>query len=153
MSKIAIVSDHAGYELKEYLKPFIEKLGYEVVDFGTYSPESCDYPDFAHPAATALEEGKVNLGIGMCGSGNGMQITLNKHQGVRAALCWLPELAKLAKEHNDANFLVLPARFITKEEAQIIVETYLNSTFEGGRHARRVKKIPLNISVEGEVMG
>lgn len=130
----------------------LEERGYEIVDFGTDSEASCDYPDFAHPAASALEEGKVDFGIGMCGSGNGMQMTLNKHQGVRAALCWLPEIAALAKQHNNANFLVLPARFVSFEEAKKIVEAYLDATFEGGRHQKRVEKIPLNISVEGEIL-
>ena len=152
MSKIAIASDHAGYELKEYLKPYLEEKGYEIEDFGTYSEASCDYPDFAHPAAKAVESKVCDFGIGMCGSGNGMQITLNKHQGIRAALCWLPELASLARKHNDANFLVLPARFISKEEALKIVDSYLESSFEGGRHLNRVLKIPANISVEGEIM-
>lgn len=152
MSRIALASDHAGYELKTFLKPYLESKGYELEDFGTFSEESCDYPDFAHPAALAVEEGRCDFGIGMCGSGNGIQITLNKHQGIRAALCWLPEVASLARQHNDANFLVLPARFISKEEALKIVDAFLDAKFEGGRHERRVKKIPVNISVEGEVM-
>lgn len=152
MSKIAVASDHAGFQLKEYLKPLLEEKGYELEDFGTFTAESCDYADFAHPAAEAVESGKCDFGIGICGSGNGMQITLNKHQSIRAALCWLPELASLARQHNDANFLVLPARFISEKDAVEIVDAYLNATFEGGRHLRRIKKIPLNISVEGEVM-
>lgn len=141
-TKIAIASDHAGYSLKEQLKPYLEALGYEIKDFGTFSEDSCDYADFAHPAALAVEKGEYPFGIAMCGSGNGMQITLNKHQGIRAALCWTPELAALAKEHNDANFLVLPARFISVEEAKRIVDAYLNAKFEGGRHQRRIDKIP-----------
>lgn len=149
--KIALVSDHAGYQLKEFLKGYLEAMDYEVKDFGTDSEVSCDYPDYAHPAAESVEKGECRLGIGMCGSGNGMQITLNKHQGIRAALCWLAEIAALARQHNDANFLVLPARFITREEAVKIVDAYLEASFEGGRHERRVKKIPLNISIEGEV--
>lgn len=152
MQRIAMASDHAGFELKERIKKYLSGKGYEIVDFGTNSKESCDYPDFAHPAALAVEEGKCNFGVGMCGSGNGMQMTLNKHQNIRAALCWLPELAKLAREHNDANFLVLPARFITEEDALKITDAYLSSKFEGGRHKRRVEKIPNDISVEGEVM-
>ena len=151
MSKIAMASDHAGYNLKNTVKSFVEKAGYEVEDFGTYSEDSCDYPDFAHPAALAVEKGECDFGIAMCGSGNGIQMTLNKHQGIRAALCWLPELAKLAKQHNNANFLVLPARFISEEEALKIVEAYLETSFEGGRHVSRVNKIPL-VEVEGEVM-
>ena len=113
------------------------------MDFGTYSTESCDYPDFAHPAAEAVENGECAFGIAMCGSGNGISMTLNKHQGIRAALCWTPELARLAKEHNDANILSLPARFITREEAKAIVDAYLNARFEGGRHQRRIDKIPV----------
>lgn len=150
--RIALASDHAGYELKELLKPYLEEKEYELVDFGTNSPASCDYPDYAHPAALAVESGKCDIGIGICGSGNGMQMTLNKHQGIRAALCWLPELADLARRHNDANFLVLPARFISFDEAKAIVDKYLNTQFEGGRHAIRVNKIPADISVEGEII-
>lgn len=152
MSTIAMASDHAGFELKEYLKPYLVAKGYEIEDFGTYSEASCDYPDYAHPAAEAVERGQCDFGIAMCGSGNGIQMTLNKHQGIRAALCWLPEIATLAKQHNNANILVLPARFISKEEAKKIVDTYLGASFEGGRHQRRVDKIPLNIPVEGEII-
>lgn len=152
MPRIALASDHAGFELKEYLKPYLEEKGYELQDFGTFSDASCDYPDFAHPAAEAVESGKCDFGIGMCGSGNGMQMTLNKHQGIRAALCWLPELAALARQHNNANFLVLPARFISREEALKIVDAYLEAKFEGGRHQRRVAKIAKEISVEGELL-
>ena len=141
--KIAFASDHAAYDLKSIIKPYVEKLGYETVDFGTYSPESCDYADYAHPAARAVESGECDFGIAMCGSGNGIQMTLNKHQKIRAALCWLPELAALARQHNDANFLVLPARFISVEDAYKIVDAYLNSKFEGGRHAKRIAKIPV----------
>lgn len=147
-----MASDHAGFELKENLKPYLEEKGYELKDFGTFSSASCDYPDFAHPAAEAVESGKCDLGIGICGSGNGIQITLNKHQGIRAALCWRPEISELARRHNDANFLVMPARFISFDEAKKIVDVFLSTPFEGGRHAARVKKIPLNISVEGELM-
>lgn len=150
--RIAIASDHAGYALKEILKPYLEEKGMEVVDFGTNSEASCDYPDYAHPAAIAVESGKCDLGVAMCGSGNGIQITLNKHQGIRAALCWLPELASLARQHNDANFLVLPARFISPDEAKKIADAYFSASFEGGRHQRRIDKIPVDISVEGEVM-
>lgn len=152
MSTIALASDHAGFSMKEFLIPYLIEKGFEVSDFGTNSEESCDYPDFAHPAAESVEKGECDFGIGLCGSGNGMQMTLNKHQGIRAALCWLPELASLAREHNNANFLVLPARFITEDEALKIVDAYLSATFEGGRHQRRVDKIPVGISVEGEVM-
>lgn len=141
--KVAFASDHAAYNLKETIKKYVENKGYEVKDFGTYSPESCDYADFAHPAACAVEKGECDFGIAMCGSGNGIQMTLNKHQHIRAALCWLPELASLAKQHNDANFLVLPGRFVTEEEAYKIVDAYLNAKFEGGRHAKRIAKIPV----------
>lgn len=141
--KIAFASDHAAYDLKSVIMPYVEEKGYEIVDFGTYSPESCDYADFAHPAARAVESGECDFGIAMCGSGNGIQMTLNKHQNIRAALCWLPELAALARQHNDANFLVLPARFISVEEAYKIVDAYLAANFEGGRHAKRIAKIPV----------
>lgn len=134
--------DHAGYELKEYLKDLLTKRGYAVSDFGTNSPESMDYPDTAHPLASAVENGDVDFGISMCGSGNGITMTLNKHQGVRAALCWQPEIAALAKQHNNANILSMPARFISKEEAVAILDAYLNAEFEGGRHQRRIDKIP-----------
>lgn len=144
MKKIAFASDHAAYDLKELIKPYVEKKGYEIVDFGTFSADSCDYADYAHPAAKAVETGECDFGIAMCGSGNGIQMTLNKHQMIRAALCWLPELAALARQHNDANFLVMPARFITVENAYMIVDAYLESEFEGGRHAKRVAKIPCN---------
>ena len=152
MQKVALASDHAGYGLKKFLKPILIEKGYEVIDFGTDSDASCDYPDYAHPAAEAVETGKCDFGVAMCGSGNGIQMTLNKHQGIRAALCWMPEIAKLARMHNDANILVLPARFITEEEGLKILDTYLTTDFEGGRHEKRVNKIPLKISVEGEVM-
>lgn len=142
VEKIAMASDHAGFRLKEIVKKHLEEKGIAVKDFGTYSEESCDYPDFAHPAACAVESGEFPLGIAMCGSGNGIQMTLNKHQGIRAALCWLPELASLARLHNDANILVLPGRFIDEDNALQIVDTFLEAPFEGGRHQRRVDKIP-----------
>ena len=144
MTRIAFASDHAGFALKNVLMEYVREKGYEPVDFGTFSEESCDYPDFAHPAAIAVERGDCDFGIGMCGSGNGMQMTLNKHQGIRAALCWTPELASLARQHNDANFLVLPARFISENMARDIVDAYLEASFEGGRHQRRIDKIPVN---------
>ncbi|MDE5836949.1 MAG: ribose 5-phosphate isomerase B, partial [Paramuribaculum sp.] len=130
---IGMCSDHAGYELKNIIKEMLVEKGYKVVDFGTNSEESCDYPDYAHPCAKAVESGECVLGIAMCGTGNGISMTLNKHQGIRAALCWAPELAKLAKEHNNANILVLPARFIETELALKTVETFLDTPFEGGR--------------------
>lgn len=140
---IAICSDHAGYELKSIIEGYLEANNLEFEDFGTFSAESCDYPDFAHPAARAIEEGKCYPGIAMCGSGNGIAMTLNKHQGIRAALCWNTELASLARRHNDANVLVLPARFIEPALALQIVDTFLSTGFEGGRHQRRIDKIPV----------
>ncbi|MDE5806276.1 MAG: RpiB/LacA/LacB family sugar-phosphate isomerase, partial [Paramuribaculum sp.] len=118
--------------------------GIATEDFGTNSADSCDYPDFAHPAALAIEAGACYPAIAMCGTGNGISMTLNKHQGIRAALCWNTDLARLAREHNDANTLVLPARFISKEEAFAIIDTFLSTPFEGGRHIRRIEKIPLH---------
>ena len=141
MKKIGIASDHAGYQMKEYIKEFLTKQGYEVKDFGTHSTESMDYPDVAHPLALAIESGEIPMGIALCGSGNGISMTLNKHKGIRAALCWNTELAALARQHNDANVLSLPARFISNELAKEIVESYLSAEFEGGRHLRRVEKI------------
>lgn len=141
--KVAMCSDHAGFELKSIIQGYLEAQDVEYVDFGTNSTDSCDYPDFAHPCADAVESGECYPGIAMCGSGNGISMTLNKHQGVRAALCWTVELAKLARQHNDANVLVLPARFIEPVVALEIVDTFLNTPFEGGRHINRVNKIPL----------
>jgi len=137
--KIAIGADHAGFELKEALRSFLKE--HELKDFGTYSAESADYPDFAHPVAVAVESGEFDLGILICGSGNGIAITANKHQGIRAAVCWNTELASLARKHNNANILCLPARFISIKEAQEITNTFLNTEFEGGRHTNRVSKI------------
>ncbi len=142
MAKVGMACDHAGYELKEYLKKVLAKRGYQVIDFGTNSPESMDYPDTAHPLAEALEAGKVDFGVSMCGSGNGITMTLNKHQKVRAALCWKPEIAALAKQHNNANILSMPARFISRRMAVRILDAYLSAKFEGGRHQRRIEKIP-----------
>lgn len=140
---IGMCSDHAGYELKSIIQGYLEANEIEFKDFGTYSAESCDYPDFAHPCAEAIERGECYPGIAMCGSGEGISITLNKHQGIRAALCWAPEFARLARQHNDANVLVLPARFIAPEVALEIVDIFLNTPFEGGRHQRRIDKIPV----------
>lgn len=139
--KVAMCSDHAGYELKSIIEGYLESQNVDFEDFGTNSADSCDYPDFAHPCADAVESGVCYPGIAMCGSGNGISMTLNKHQGVRAALCWTVELAKLARQHNDANVLVLPARFIEPVLALDIVDAFLNTEFEGGRHVRRVEKI------------
>lgn len=139
--KIGIASDHAGFQMKEFLVGLLSARGYDVYDFGTSSEDSCDYPDFAHALGTALENGDVPLGIALCGSANGISMTLNKHQKVRAALCWLPEIASLARQHNDANVCSLPARFIDNDEAVAIVDAFLGAEFEGGRHQRRVDKI------------
>ncbi len=141
--KIAICSDHAGFELKEKIITDLSSVGVEFKDYGTYSTESCDYPDFAHPMATAIENGEFEYGIAICGSGNGISMTVNKHQGIRAALCWNPELARLARQHNNANVLSLPARYISEEEAFQIVEDFFNTDFEGGRHVNRVNKIAI----------
>lgn len=141
--KIAICSDHAGYELKCIIENHLTVIGRDYKDFGTDSEESCDYPDFAHPCAAAVESGECYPGIAMCGSGNGIAMTLNKHQGVRAAICWTVELARLARAHNDANVLVLPARFIDSELALSIVDAFLTTPFDGGRHERRIAKIPV----------
>lgn len=140
MKKLAIASDHAGFELKEYLKEQL-KNEYEITDFGTHSLDSVDYPDFVHPSASSVESGENELGILVCGSGQGVSITANKHQKIRCALCWMPELAKLARQHNNANMISLPARFITKELALEIVQKFLTTDFEGGRHQNRVDKI------------
>lgn len=143
MRKIALCSDHAGYELKSIVAGYLESQNVEFEDFGTYSAASCDYADFAHPAARAVEEGRCSEGIAICGSGNGIAMTLNKHQGIRAALCWLPELAALARQHNDANVLVMPARFIEPTVALELVDIFLSTPFEGGRHAARIAKMPV----------
>lgn len=140
--RIAICNDHAGYELKTKIVEYLEGQGAETVkDFGAFSTESSDYPDFAHPMASAIKRGEFDFGISICGSGNGISMTLNKHLGIRAALCWKPEIAVLARQHNDANVLSLPARFVTESEALNIVEVFFASDFEGGRHQRRIDKI------------
>lgn len=142
MKKMGVCCDHAGYEMKEQIKPYIESLGFTVVDYGTNSDESCDYADFAHPMAADLEKGEFEMGISLCGSGNGINMTSNKHQGVRAALCWLPEISSLARQHNNANVCSLPARFISLETAKEIVKNFIETPFDGGRHKRRIEKIP-----------
>jgi ribose 5-phosphate isomerase B len=141
--KVAIGCDHAGFNLKLKLKEFLLSKGIEVVDFGTNSEESVDYADYAHPLASAVEQGNCEVGITICGSGNGINITANKHQGIRAALCWIPEISRLARAHNDANICSLPGRFVTEEEAKKIVDMFLNTPFEGGRHCIRIDKIRL----------
>ncbi|RZL34056.1 MAG: ribose 5-phosphate isomerase B [Pedobacter sp.] len=137
--KIAIGADHAGFEYKEILKSFL--TNHEVKDFGTYAPDSVDYPDFAHPVASAVETGDFDYGILVCGSANGVAITANKHQGIRAAICWENEIASLARQHNNANVLCIPARFLSTDEAKQITTTFLTTAFEGGRHQNRVDKI------------
>jgi ribose 5-phosphate isomerase B len=141
MPKVAIGSDHAGFEYKESLKKWLQANGYEVKDFGTTSADSADYPDFAHPVAESVEKNHSTLGVLICGSANGVAITANKHQGVRAAICWNEELAALARQHNNANIVCLPARYISYDQAEKITDRFLHEEFEGGRHERRVSKI------------
>ena len=143
MKKIGIASDHAGYEMKEFLVGYLSAMGYEVLDFGTNSPESVDYADYAHPLAAAIESGELEQGIAPCGSGEGMAMTLNKHQGIRAGLSWEPEIASLIRRHNNANIIVFPARFITNDEAVKMLDAYFAAEFEGGRHEARLAKMPV----------
>lgn len=138
---IPIASDHGGYEMKQYLIEKLQNNGYEVKDFGTHSAESVDYPDMIHPLAKAIQNGEYPLGIILCGSGNGAQMSANKHPHVRAALCWNVELARLARQHNDANIIALPGRFVSKETAWEMIQVFLTTDFEGGRHEKRVAKI------------
>ena len=140
---LALCSDHAGYATKQVVIEYLKSQGIEYKDFGTYSEESCDYPDFAHACAEAVESGECYPGIGICGSGEGINMTLNKHQGIRSALCWKEEIARLARQHNDANVLAMPGRFLTNDEAIAIVKAFLSTEFEGGRHQRRIDKIPV----------
>lgn len=142
--KIAIGSDHAGVEYKSVLISFLEELGHELQDFGPANTDSVDYPDFAHPVASSVESGENNLGILICGSANGVAITANKHQGIRAGLAWLEEVAALTRQHNDANVVCIPARFVDIELAKRIASTFVSTEFEGGRHANRVNKIACN---------
>ena len=140
---IGIACDHAAYELKEFLVGYLSSKGFEVKDFGTHSEESCDYPDFAHALGEALDNGELERGVALCGSGEGISMTLNKHQSVRAALCWIPEIAKLSRQHNNSNVLAMPARFISNDEALAMLDIWLETEFEGGRHQRRLDKMPL----------
>ncbi|MDR0962853.1 MAG: ribose 5-phosphate isomerase B [Mediterranea sp.] len=142
MKQIGLCSDHAGFELKEFIRQWLEAKGLEYKDFGTFSTESCDYPDFAHPMALAVESGECYTGIAVCSTGNGIAMALNKHQGIRAALCWSVEIAHYARSHNNANVLVFPGNYVTHDEAGDIITEYLNTPFEGGRHQRRIDKIP-----------
>jgi ribose 5-phosphate isomerase B len=139
--KIAIGNDHAGPEYKKAIVEMLKAKGYEVTNYGTDSTDSVDYPDFGHPVATDVAEGKVDFGIIICGSGNGIAMSANKHQKVRAALCWMKEIAALARQHNDANIISIPARYTSIPQAVEMVETFLNTEFEGGRHQNRVDKI------------
>ena len=141
---VGVACDHAGYPLKQFVLQYLDKKGYPYKDFGTYSDASVDYPDFAHPLAEAIESGEVYPGIAICGSGEGMAMTLNKHQGVRAGLAWCKDIAQLIRQHNDANVLVMPGRFIDNKTAEVIMDEFFKATFEGGRHERRVKKIPVS---------
>lgn len=140
--KIAVGADHAGFEAKEKIITYLKDNKIEFHDFGTYNNQSVDYPNFAHPVALAVENKEFDLGILICGSGQGMNITANKHQGIRSALCWSVEIASLSKKHNDANVLAIPGRFLSETLIIEIVETFLNTDFEGGRHANRTQKIP-----------
>lgn len=140
---VGIACDHAGFPLKKFVIQYLEERGYQYKDYGTYSDISCDYPDFAHPLAEGIESGEVYPGIGICGSGEGMAITLNKHQGVRAGLVWSPEISELIRQHNDANVIVLPGRFIDNKTAERILDVFFKTSFEGGRHQRRIEKIPV----------
>jgi ribose 5-phosphate isomerase B len=141
---IGMASDHAGYKMKEYLKAWLIDEGYSVKDFGCHTAESCDYPDFAHPLAAAVSDGSCVFGISLCGSGNGINMVVNKHQKIRSALCWNREIASLARRHNDANICALPARFLVPSDAQAIIAEFMNTDFEAGRHSIRIRKIPVD---------
>ncbi|MBP5498526.1 MAG: ribose 5-phosphate isomerase B [Muribaculaceae bacterium] len=140
---VALCSDHAGLATKLAVIEYLKSQGIAYKDFGTYTEASCDYPDFAHPCAEAVESGECYPGIAVCGSGEGINITLNKHQGIRSALCWIPQVAALARQHNNANVLAMPGRFVSNEEAIEMVKTFLSTEFEGGRHQNRIDKIPV----------
>lgn len=140
---IGLASDHAGFALKQFVKQYLNEKGMAYKDYGTLTSESCDYPDFGHALAEGIEKGEVYPGIAICGSGLGISMTLNKHQQIRAALCWMPEIAHLSRQHNDANVLVMPGRFIDNDMARKIMDEFFSTDFEGGRHARRVAKIPI----------
>lgn len=140
---IGIASDHAGFDLKQFVKAWLIAHGHEYHDFGTLTPDSCDYSDYGHPLAYAVERGEYPFGIAICGSGEGIAMTVNKHPGIRAGLCWCVEIAHLVRQHNDANILVMPGRFISNENADAILTEFFSTPFEGGRHQRRIDKIPL----------
>ena len=143
MENIGLACDHAGFELKQFVIQYLEEKGLSFKDYGTYSTDSCDYPDFAHALARGIEGGEVEKGIAICGSGEGISMTLNKHQGIRAALVWDPEIAHMTRLHNDAHVLAMPGRYISTETARAIMDEFLNTDFEGGRHIRRIEKIPV----------
>ncbi len=143
MGIIAVASDHAGFNLKNIVKNYLESKGFEIHDFGCYSNDSCDYSDFAHPLAFSIERGEAEMGIVFCGSGNGINMTVNKHQGIRSAICWNKEVASLARHHNDANICSIPARFLSENEVLEIIDIFLRETFDGGRHLNRIRKIPV----------
>lgn len=140
---VGIASDHAGFALKQFVKKYLEEKGYKYKDYGTLTEESCDYSDFGHALARGIEQGEVYPGIAICGSGEGINMTLNKHQSIRAGLCWIPEIAHLIRQHNNANVLVMPGRFIDEATARQIMDEYFATDFEGGRHQRRIDKIPV----------
>lgn len=145
MISIGLASDHAGYQLKQFVKQYLEEHHIEYKDYGTHSEESCDYPDYAHALADGIENKEVKTGIAICGSGEGIAMTLNKHQHIRAALVWIPEIARMTRMHNDANVLVMPGRYIDNTTARSIMDEFLQTQFEGGRHVHRIEKIPVDI--------
>jgi len=141
--KIVLASDHAGYAMKNTLTEYLLENSFNVIDYGCKTDDSCDYPDYAHPMAQAVQDGEFTVGVSLCGSGNGINMVVNKYSEIRAALCWNKEIAELARLHNDANICSIPARFVTEEEAISILKTFLNTEFEGGRHKKRIDKIPI----------
>ena len=140
---VGLASDHAGFALKQFVRQYLDEHGYRYKDYGTLTDARCDYPDYGHLLARGLEQGEVGRGIAICGSGEGIMMTLNKHQSIRAGLCWMPEIAHLIRQHNDANVLVMPGRFIDNDMARKIMDEFFSTSFEGGRHQRRVEKIPV----------
>ena len=144
--QVAIGADHAGFHYKQFVADLLRSRGLEVKDLGAHSPDSVDYPDFAHPVADAVEAGEAQWGVLICGSANGVAITANKHQGIRAAICWTEEVAQLARQHNNANVICIPARFVSQTVAEAMLTTFIETAFEGGRHANRVNKIACSIS-------
>lgn len=143
IKKVGIASDHAAYPLKQFVKQYLEEKGIEYKDYGTYSEDSCNYAEYGHALAKGIEEGEVYPGIAMCGSGEGISMTLNKHQSIRAGLCWIPEIAHLIRQHNNANVLVMPGRFIDNDMARRIMDEFFSTEFEGGRHQERINAMPV----------